>query len=100
MQIRLILTSIDNIYILVCYQISNISHRSSKNRIFQKCLDVIKSTLSPLLSNCKSSFVFIIPTFSNICCTVIKYVLPDPCLSFPNCFSRGSVVNVPSKTYL
>ena len=37
-------------------------------------------------------------SFSIICCTVKKYVPPDPWRSFSNSFSKGSVENVPSKT--
>ena len=47
----------------------------------------------------KTNFALEILTFLKTCCTVIKYVPPDPCLSLLNCFSNGSVKKIPSSTY-
>ena len=81
---------------------SNISDEISSNKKLQLKhewpLSILKlSTFTLVDSNREALHMF---NFSIICCTVIKYVLPDPCPSFPNYFCKGSAEDVPSKTYL
>ena len=79
---------------------SNISAEFLSNKKLQlkhECpLSILKlSTFTLADSNKEALDMF---AFSIICCTVIKYVPPDPWRSFPSSFSKGSVENVPSKT--
>ena len=46
----------------------------------------------------KKSWICPPSTFSIFCCTIMKYVLPDPWRNFYNYFSDGSAETVPNKT--
>ena len=79
---------------------SNISDEFSSHEKLQlkhECpLSILKLSTFTLTDRNKEALDMF--TFSIICCTVIKYVPPDPWRSSPNSFSAGSAGDVSSKT--